>query len=463
MAISDPTQLSLSEASALIESRELSPLELTNACIARSRALDPTLNAYITPTYESARQEAKLATDEVAAGRRRGPLHGIPFAIKDLYETAGVLTTGASPLRKDHIPEQDAHVVALLKQAGVVSLGKLTMHEWAMGATNLTDFYPTPRNPWNLEHITGGSSGGSGAAISAGLCIGSLGSDTRGSIRIPASFCGISGLKPTYGRVSLRGVLPLNWTLDHAGPMARSANDCALILQTIAGYDDQDPTSVETAVPDYSANLDQGIAGMRIGVPRNFFFDADVVSAEVREAVLATAAVFRSLDAEVKEVEFPDMDRFGVYDPFLADASAYHEDRVREHPDQFSTRIRERLGMGAAISAVDYTRARFNQLNFSQALRNLFRDVDLLLTPTETIVAPRLENGADFQVEIIRNTSPFNLSGSPAISVPCGFGSGGLPIGLSLAGRHWDEESVLRAAHSYQQATDWHTRRPVLS
>ena len=237
----DPTQLSLTEASRLIGRRELSPLELTEACIARSEALDPKLNVYITTTFETARREAKEATEETAAGRRRGPLHGIPFALKDLYETAGVLTTAGSPLRAEYIPSDDAHVVSMLKQAGAVFLGKLTMHEWALGGTNITEFFPTPRNPWNLDHITGGSSGGSGAAISAGLCLGSLGSDTAGSIRIPSSFCGITGLKPTYGRVSLRGVVPLNWSLDHAGPMARTASDCALILQAIAGYDDADP------------------------------------------------------------------------------------------------------------------------------------------------------------------------------------------------------------------------------
>ena len=464
MATADPTQLSLTEASALISSGELSPLELTDACIARSEALDPTLQAYITPTFESARQEAKAATDEIGAGRRRGPLQGIPFGLKDLYETAGLLTTAASPFRKDNVPTQDAHVVTLLKEAGAIFLGKLTMHEWALGATGINEVYPTSRNPWDIARITGGSSSGSAAAISAGLCIGSLGSDTRGSIRMPASFCGITGLKPTYGRVSLRGVVPLIWSLDHSGPMARTASDCALILQAIAGYDDDDPTSIEMPVPDYSASLKDGIKGLRIGVPTNFFFDAEAVVPEVSQAVKATLAVFTALGAAVKEVTFPSLEAFGVADPLLADAAAYHEEHLRENREAFSKVIGDRLADAAQeLRAVDYSRTRFSQLEYKLALRKLFRDVDILVTPTEPILAPTIEKAAPLRPLIARNTGPFNVAGIPAITVPCGFGEGGLPIGLSLAGRAWEEETVLRAAHAYQSATDWHTRRPTLA
>ena len=448
----------------MIASRELSPLELTEACISRSEALDPTLHAYITPTFESARQEAKAATEEIAAGRQRGPLHGIPFALEDLYETAGVLTTAGSRLRDEYVPPDDAHVVTLLRQAGVVLLGKLTMHEWALGGTNISEFFPTPRNPWNLDHVTGGSSGGSGAAVSAGLCIGSLGSDTRGSIRIPASFCGITSLKPTYGRVSIRGVVPLNWSLDHAGPMARTASDCALILQAIAGYDDEDPTSVDTPVPDYSVDLEQGIKGLRVGVPTNFFFDADAVAPAVVNTVRATAATFTSLGAEVKDVVFPDLERFGANDAFLADAAAYHEDHLRDRPEAFSEGVRDRLSNGVNIRGVNYSRARYGQLEFKRALLKLFREIDLLLTPTEPMVAPTFTEAAVLSpLAIPRNTGPFNVAGVPAISVLCGFDVGGLPIGLSLAGRPWEEETVLHAAHAYQQATDWHTRRPPVT
>lgn len=463
MAIADLAQLSLTEASQLITKRELSPIELTEACIARSEALDPTLNAYITPTFETAREEAKAATEEIAAGRLRGALHGIPFALKDLYETSGVLTTAGARLRQEYVPTEDAHVVSLLREAGVVFLGKLTMHEWAMGGTSINEFFPTPRNPWNLERITGGSSGGAGAAISAGLCIGSLGSDTGGSIRIPASFCGITGLKPTYGRVSVRGVVPLLWSLDHAGPMTRTASDCALILQAIAGYDDEDPTSEDVPVPDYAANLDKGINGLRVGVPTNFFFDADAVAPEVTSAVRVAAAVFASLGAEIKDVLFPDPERFGTNDALFAEAAAYHEGHLSDRPETFSERIRERLVDRLSLRAVEYARARYKQLEFKLALRRLFRDIDLLLVPTEPIVAPTFGDALELPPMVFaRNVRLFNVAAVPAISIPCGFDSVGLPIGLSLAGRPWEEETVLRAAHAYQQATDWHTRRPPL-
>ena len=353
--------------------------------------------------------------------------------------------------------------MSLLREAGVVFLGKLTMHEWAMGGTSINEFFPTPRNPWNLERITGGSSGGAGAAISAGLCIGSLGSDTSGSIRIPASFCGITGLKPTYGRVSVRGVVPLLWSLDHAGPMTRTASDCALILQAIAGYDDEDPTSEDVPVPDYAANLDKGIKGLRVGVPTNFFFDADAVAPEVTSAVRVAAAVFASLGAEIKDVLFPDPERFGTNDALFAEAAAYHEGHLSDRPETFSERIRERLVDRLSLRAVEYARARYKQLEFKLALRRLFRDIDLLLVPTEPIVAPTFGDALELPPMVFaRNVRLFNVAAVPAISIPCGFDSVGLPIGLSLAGRPWEEETVLRAAHAYQQATDWHTRRPPL-
>jgi aspartyl-tRNA(Asn)/glutamyl-tRNA(Gln) amidotransferase subunit A len=278
----DLVYLSLREAANLVSARQASPLELTDACIARAEALDDELHAYLTSTFETAREEARIATEEIAAGRSQGPLHGIPFAIKDLYETAGVRTTAGSKLREEYFPTEDAEAVARLRQAGAVMLGKLNLHEWAMGGTNVNYFFPTPKNPWDQTKVTGGSSGGSGLALAAGYCYGSLGSDTRGSIRMPATLCGITGLKPTWGRVSLRGVIPLVWSLDHAGPMARDAADCAVILNAIAGFDERDPTSADVPVADYAASLDssfaspQPLANVRIGVPRNFFFDPQV-------------------------------------------------------------------------------------------------------------------------------------------------------------------------------------------
>jgi aspartyl-tRNA(Asn)/glutamyl-tRNA(Gln) amidotransferase subunit A len=462
-ASTDLTRVSLSEAAELVASKQASPLELTQACIDRAEALDPKLNVYFTRTFETALAEAKAATEAIAAGNYRGPLHGVPFALKDLYETAGVRTTAGSPFRKDFIPAEDAFVVSRLKDAGSVLLGKLNMHEWALGASNINTFFPTPRNPWDTERITGGSSGGAGAALAARLCYGAVGSDTRGSIRIPAALCGVTGLKPTYGRVSLRGVIPLTWSLDHAGPMARSVADCALILNAIAGYDPDDPTSIDAPMPDYAAYLEPGLDGLRIGLPRNFFFDADVVDPEVASAVNATRAVFASLGASVKAIDFPDP-RLYTGSGFRAEATAYHEERLKQNPGGFSPAVRQRLTDYAPLTAMDYGRDRYAQLELKAQLRRLFEDVDLILTPTTPIAAFEItetdndaRNGA-----LIRNTSPFNVAGIPTISVPCGFTSAGLPIGLSLAGREWDEGTVMRAGHAYQQVTEWHKREPAL-
>ncbi|HEY7268647.1 MAG TPA: amidase [Dehalococcoidia bacterium] len=464
--IADLTSLSLSEASALVQRREVSPVDLTDAFIARSEALEPELHAYITTTFDAARAEARQAADELAHGHGRGPLHGIPFALKDLYETAGVRTTAGSKLREDHVPAEDAHVVTLLKQAGVVQLGKLNMHEWALGATNINRYFPSPRNPWDTNRITGGSSGGSGVAIAAGECLGTLGSDTGGSIRIPASLCGITGLKPTYGRVSLRGVVPLSWTLDHSGPMAHSALDCALILQAIAGHDPADPGNPDEPVPDYTADIGTGIRGLRIGMPTNFFFDSDAVDAEVSAIVNEAAKALGSLGADLKPVEVPlivpGARANGTI--LLADAAAYHEETIRDHPDDIQETVLARLQNGANVTGLAYARARRTRAEFKMALRGLFRDIDLLLAPTTPVVAQAFPEGDNVATTgaLTRHTGPFNVAGLPSISVPCGFTQDGLPVGLMLTGREWEEALVLRAAHAYQSATDWHTRRPAV-
>ena len=351
---------------------KVSPVELTDACIERAEALEPRLHAYITQTFETALAEAKAAESDVAAGRYRGALHGIPFAIKDLYETAGVLSTAGSKLLEHNVPTEDAFTVTRLKDAGVVMLGKLNLHEWAMGGTNVQTWYPTPRNPWDTDRITGGSSGGSGAALAAGYCYGSLGSDTRGSIRIPASLCGVSGIKATYGRVSIRGVVPLTWSLDHAGPMARTARDCALILKTIAGWDPLDPTCSDRPVPDYAAELSNDLRGVRIGVPRNWFFDEGFTTPEIAQAVLATRDVFASLGATVSEVEFPGPLDWDASAAFGAETAAYHLENVTAHPEAYSDATRTRIETGKSITGMDYQRARYRQLELQQGLRVLF-------------------------------------------------------------------------------------------
>jgi aspartyl-tRNA(Asn)/glutamyl-tRNA(Gln) amidotransferase subunit A len=465
----DLIYLSLHEASNLIDARQVSPVELTEACIARAEKLDGELNGYLTQTFDTARKEVQLATEEIAAGRRIGPLHGIPFALKDLYETAVVRTTGGSRLRDEYIPTEDAETVARLKQAGAVMLGKLNLHEWAMGGTNVNVFFPTPRNPWDKTKIVGGSSGGSSLALAAGYCYGALGSDTRASIRLPAALCGVTGLKPTYGRVSLRGVIPLVWSLDHAGPMARSAEDCALILNVIAGYDERDPTSVDAPVPDYVALL-QPAAGkplehLRIGVPRNFFFDESVVQPEVLAAVHATMPVFESLGAELADIDFPDPDYHSDNMVFNAESAAFHEERLKERPEELSDAPRQRVAAALELRAVDYVRARWRQEEFKQKVRVLIRDIDLVLTPTAAVTAFDIDSVNPLEPAgpgriLARQTAPFNTLGVPAISVPCGFSSQGLPIGLQLSGRWWEDGLVLRAAHAYQQVTDWHRLRP---
>jgi aspartyl-tRNA(Asn)/glutamyl-tRNA(Gln) amidotransferase subunit A len=340
------------------------------------------------------------------------------------------------------------------------------MHEWALGATNINRYFPSPRNPWDTSRITGGSSGGSGAAIAAGLCFGTLGSDTGGSIRIPASLCGVTGLKPTYGRVSLRGVVPLSWSLDHAGPLARTALDCALILQAIAGYDALDPGSVDRPVDDYVAGIDGSVRGLRIGMAESYFFDAEFVAGEVGESVRSAIGELASQGAQVRSVEMSDIIRSARANGtiLIADAAAYHDETIREHPDDIQDTVLARLQNGANVSGPVYARARRTQAEFKAELRRLFRDVDLLAMPATPVTAPVLPEGDSVPASstLTRNTGPFNLAGLPAISVPCGFSSEGLPIGLMLVGREWEEALVLRAAHAYQRATDWHTRRPAL-
>jgi aspartyl-tRNA(Asn)/glutamyl-tRNA(Gln) amidotransferase subunit A len=333
--------------------------------------------------------EAKAATAQIAAGRRLGPLHGIPFAIKDLYETAGVRTTAGSPTRDQFVPTQDAHTIALLKQAGIVMLGKLTLHEWAMGGTNIQAWYNTPKNPWDVTRITGGSSGGSGSVVAAGLCFGSLGTDTRGSIRIPASLCGITGLKPTYGRVSIRGIIPLSWSLDHSGPMARTVQDCALVLNAIAGYDPLDPTSADVPCPDFTAfAADGGLKGLTIGVPSNFFFDDDVVQPEVISAVAAARDVLKGLGAEIRGIEIPGPLEFNASSAFGAESAAYMKG-AHGGAGEVQRAIRTRLTTGQQTPAWLTLRS-WSQLSCSRRVRASCVDIDLILTrPRQSLARHR--------------------------------------------------------------------------
>ncbi|MGI9326088.1 MAG: amidase [Pseudomonadales bacterium] len=461
--------LTITEAARALQSREISPVELTQAYLDRIEALNPSINAYITVTAKRALLDAQRACDELTAGKSRGPLHGVPIGLKDLYETAGIRTTGGSKIHADHTPTQDCTAAQKLRDAGSVLLGKLNTHEYAYGVTTNNPHYGATHNPWNLAHIPGGSSGGSGAAIAAGLATATLGTDTGGSIRMPASVCGVVGLKPTYGRVSKAGVLPLSYLFDHAGPVTRSVEDAALILNTIAGYDPMDPTTVRIPIQDYTADLNNGVRGLRIGVPRSYFFDhlEDEVAAGVEHAV----AEFRALGADVRDVDIPDVGAgvAALFAVVLSEAQEIHHESLRDRSADFGGDVNAILAnpMPDAHTLMQALRQRDA---LSAAINCALETVDLLLTPSTPIVAAKIGEETvryggleePILMAMIRCTSPFNASGHPALSLPCGFTSAGLPVGLQVIGRSFDEISVLRASHAYEQATQWHTRTPSL-
>jgi aspartyl-tRNA(Asn)/glutamyl-tRNA(Gln) amidotransferase subunit A len=456
------TQLSLKDASALVRRKAVSPVELTLACLARIERLNPSLNAFITVTAEQALREAHDAEAEIQKGKWRGPLHGVPIALKDLFDTAGVRTTAGSGVFKDRVPEQDAEVVRRLRAAWAVLLGKLNMHEFAYGGTSVATYFGAVHNPWNLDRIAGGSSGGSAAAVAAGLCYGALGSDTGGSIRQPAAYCGLAGLKPTYGRVSTRGVIPLSWSLDHVGPICRTVGDAALLLQGIAGYDPQETNSVDVPVPDYTQALRAKISPMRLGVPRRVFFEQ--IDAEIAAAVNQAIEVLRKMTAGVRDVELPPYQTLPVVP---AEAYAYHAPYVNKTPELYQPSVRERVESGKNITAEAYIEGRRELDRLRRAVREVFTAVHLLITPTTPVPPATIGESAQADVRppggvgfSLRNTQPFDIFGLPAISVPCGFTSSGLPIGLQISGPHWGEPAVLALAHAYEQATEWHTRRP---
>ncbi len=465
MKVDQLVQLTIAEAARSFQAGELSPVELTRACLERIEALEPKLNAFVTLLSETALAEATAAERRLGGGKRLGPLDGIPFAIKDLYETKGIRTTAGSKILADHVPSEDATCVRRLREQGVVLLGKLNMHEWAFGATNTVSHFGPTHNPWALDRITGGSSGGSGAALAASLCLGSLGSDTGGSIRMPASLCGIVGLKPTFGRVSKHGVVPLSGSLDHAGPMTRSVEDAAIVLQAIAGPDPNDPTAVDLPVPDYRSALSGDVQGLRIGVPeKGALSDLDEeVEASFRQALKTLVG----LGASLVEVEIPSLQQASAIWLAVAgpEAAAFHRRNLEERPEDFSEQVRLRLQLGLRLRAVDYLDGLDRQRQLRAEVEEQYTKIDVLATPATAFTASRIEDELSDSargVHLHRFTCPFNLTGQPAISLPCGFDSQGLPIGLQIVGRPFDEETVLRVAHAYEQATDWHTRRPPL-
>lgn len=462
--------LSAGELSRRIGGKEVSPVEVIDAHLSRIAATEPVLNSFITLLPEHARAAAQRAEGQIQAGQYRGPLHGIPVGLKDLFNTAGVRTTSGSRLFDNFIPERDCTVAARFQQAGAILLGKLNMHQFAYGPTGENSDYGPTHNPWNPERITGGSSGGSGAATAAGQCAITMGSDTGGSVRIPAALCGIVGLKPTYGLVSRAGLTPLSWCLDHPGPMTRTVTDAALTMQVIAGYDPQDPAAADVNIPDYTAALTGSIQGIRIGVPREYF-DAPL-DAEVAQEVRAAIALLEQLGATIAEVSLPMFaDSQAISGTILmAEAAAYHRELLAKDGDKLDPAVRLRLEAGLFVTAADYLKAQQARAKFNREMAALFQEVDLLAGPAEPITAPPIMAAeVDIAGQIVGTTAaltqytrPYNISGSPAISLPCGFSAGGMPIGLQLAGKPFAETTVLQAAYAYEQATDWHTRRPPI-
>jgi aspartyl-tRNA(Asn)/glutamyl-tRNA(Gln) amidotransferase subunit A len=469
-AIDDP-RATLASLAGAIRARKISPVEITRSCLERIATLDPRLNAFVTVTADRALADATRAEREIGRGRWRGPLHGVPIAVKDIFATRGIRTTCGSRVLRDWVPDDDATVVRRLARAGSVLLGKLNMSEFAYAGVH-PDVGP-PRNPWNLDRFTGGSSSGSGAAVAAGLCFGSVGTDTGGSIRGPAAHCGIVGLKPTYGLVSRAGVVPLSWSLDHAGPMARTSEDAAILLEAILGFDAADPTSALRRPAEGRERplraLARDVRRLRVGVVREFLgggTQPDIAS-RVAAAVEALGPLVRSVD----DVSLPHADELvpAWTAICVAEAAAYHERTLAQHPEDYGELVRDRLLAGLAVPAVEYLQAQRVRRTVTRAFAALFERVDLLVLPSMLAEAPTIEaatstHGAwQVLMDRIRSTAPANLTGLPAVSVPCGFTSSGLPVGLQLVGRHFADRMVLAAAHAYERRSGWTTRRPAVS
>ena len=444
------TFLSIAKASELLRRKEISPVELTRSCLARIDDLNPTINAFITVMHESALARAREAENEITAGNWRGPLHGIPIGLKDLIDTAGVKTTCGSALFADRVPNEDAEVAKRLHNAGAVLIGKQNMQEFAWGGTSTSSYFGPVRNPWNTERIAGGSSGGSAAAVASGMCFAAIGTDTGGSVREPAAFCGIVGLKPTYGRVSTRGVFPLSPSLDHVGPLCRNVTDIALMLQAIAGYDKSDATSVDWPVDSYTYAFTVKTKP-RVGIVRRPFFDD--LDPEIDNAMKRALPELSELSSEVLEIELP-LTPNAVQAP---EVYAIHAKHFAESPELYGRWMRERLQQATAIDVVAYIEARQELERVRRSVHDVFAQVDLLVTPATPVPPITINEALDMSPSPagerwLWNTRPFNAFGLPAISIPCGFTQAGLPIGLQIAGPNFGEASLLSFAHAFERA-----------
>ena len=456
----------IAEAHTAFAARTMSPVELTKACIARMEKLDPTLNAFVLQTPERALADAAASEARWSVGAPLGPLDGIPIAHKDIYETAGIATTAHSKLLQDHVPTADGTVVRLWRAAGTTMLGKLSTHEFAFGGPSFDLPWPPARNPYDIRHFTSGSSSGTGAAVAAGIILGGTGSDTGGSIRGPAALCGIAGIKPTYGLCSRYGVLPLTYSMDHTGPMAWTVEDCAYLLQAMAGPDPADPASAPSRSTDYVAALGRGVAGMRIGVARGWFADDHPVSAATLAALTQAEETFRSLGAHVHDMTVPSLADFAAcgFVILVTEAYAAHEPWMRSRFTDYGELLRDRMALGALVSGADYVQAVRRRRELCAEMAAAMQGFDLILTAAAPGEAPKIDEVPKWG-NFIRPgfTLPFNVTGQPAMSVCAGFGEGGLPVSIQLAGRPFADATVLAAGHAYETAHPWRSMRPKIA
>jgi aspartyl-tRNA(Asn)/glutamyl-tRNA(Gln) amidotransferase subunit A len=455
----------IAEAARLIAAKHLSPVELTRACLDRVQALDGRLHAFVHLTEERALNEARTAEAAIMRHGPRGPLHGIPIGLKDIVDTKGVPTTCQSRLLQDNIPDADATCAEKLAAAGTVLMGKTTTHEFADGGPSFDLPAPPARNPWNTDHFTAGSSSGTGAGVAAGLILGGIGTDTGGSIRGPAALCGIAGIKPTYGLVSRAGVAPAAFSLDHIGPMAWTAEDCALMLQALAGHDPRDPASASRPVPNYSAQLGSGIKGLRIGVIHHFHETDHKVSESTQRGIIAAIATFRDLGAEMREVQLSPLQDWLACGSLISitERAAAYEEWARTRLGDFSERVRSRLMLGAFVTGVDYIQAVRRRRELRAELQSAMKGLDVVLTATQPAEAAKIDAVPKWDLFAAPNfTMPFNVSGYPAISVCAGFGAGDLPVAIQLVAKPFQEPTLFRVADAFEKATPFRNRRPAL-
>jgi aspartyl-tRNA(Asn)/glutamyl-tRNA(Gln) amidotransferase subunit A len=457
--------LTIAEASAKLAAKTVSPVELTAECLTQIKTLDPTLNAFITVTEDRAMADAKAAEARIMAGKAIGPLDGIPIGLKDIIDTKGILTTCHSAQLIDNVPTTDATCAIKLAEAGTILMGKLSTHEFANGGPSFDLPWPPARNPWNPDHFTAGSSSGTGAAVPSGMILGGLGTDTGGSIRGPAALCGIAGIKPTYGRVSRAGVSPAAFSLDHIGPMAWTTEDCAMMLQVLAGYDATDPASAKVAVPDYTATIGAGVKGLKIGVIHHFHEVDNQVSPGTQKGIDDAIATFKALGAEIQETTISPLQDWAACGSIISmtERPAAYDEMMRGSLDKFGERLRNRLLMSIFISGTDYVQATRRRRELCAELACAMMGVDVLLTAVQAKEAPQINNVPQWEnLERPNFTMPFNVSGYPAISICSGFGAGGLPVAMQLIAKPFAEAKLFQIAHAYEQATEWRNIRPTL-